>query len=66
MMTDIKWPGWPELPLLLLFMLVVMLVFFLLLVTADEGGTHGQSGLKTARARFLEGRVVAPNRSAEG
>ncbi len=66
MMIEFKWPGWPELPLLLLFMLVVMLVFFLLLVAADEDGTHGQSGLKAGPAGSLEGRVIAPNRSADG
>ena len=46
MMTEMKWPGFLELPLLLLFMLVVTLVFILLLATDGEDGTHGRASLE--------------------
>lgn len=36
MMTELKWPGFLELPLLLLFMLVVTLVAFVLLEASDS------------------------------
>lgn len=42
MMTELKWPGVLELPLLLLFMLVVTLVAFVLL-EANGSRTVGDS-----------------------
>lgn len=42
MMTELKWPGFLELPLLLLFMLVVTLVAFVLL-EANGSRTVGDS-----------------------
>lgn len=45
MMTEMKWPGWPELPFLLLFAGLVLLVAFILLEasglrTGDESGVE--------------------------
>ena len=45
MMTEMKWPGWPELPFLLLFVGVVLLVAFILLEASgfragDESGVE--------------------------
>ena len=66
MMTELKWPGWPELPILLLFVLIVTLVFFLLVVTAEDERTQGSQGFgaDSVEARTSQGRVVAPHRSA--
>ena len=43
MMTEMKWPGWPELPLLLLFAGVVVLVAFILLEVPGSDA-DGESG----------------------
>lgn len=37
MMTEFKWPGWPELPFLLLFVGIVVLVAFVLLKAPGSG-----------------------------
>lgn len=66
MMTELKWPGWPELPLLLLFMLFVTLIFFLLLATVEEEEKRGHPDPEADAAESPEGRMVAPNRNADG
>ncbi len=42
MTTEMKWPGWPELPFLLLFFGVVLLVA-LVLLEGPGSGTDGES-----------------------
>ena len=44
MMTEMKWPGWPELPFLLLFAGIAVLVTFLFL-EAPGSGADGESGV---------------------
>lgn len=66
MMTELKWPGWPELPFLLLFVLIVVLVSVLLLVAAEEEGMLGSQGLEadSVETRTSQVGVPAPYRSA--
>ena len=66
MMTELKWPGWPELPFLLLFVLIVVLVSVLLVVTAEEEGMQGSQNrvADSVETRSSHGGVVAPHRSA--
>ncbi|MYE03276.1 MAG: hypothetical protein F4Y03_18780 [Alphaproteobacteria bacterium] len=54
MMTELKWPGWPELPCLMLFVFCAVLLSFLLLATADEAETHGRPD-QGAEARIKGG-----------
>ena len=44
MVTESKWPGWPELPFLLLFVGVVLLVA-LALLEAPGPGADGESSV---------------------
>ena len=44
MVTEMKWPGWPELPFLLLFVGVVLLVALALLEAPGPGADGESSG----------------------
>ena len=54
MTTEMKWPGWPELPFLLLFVGVVLLVGSVLLEASGsraDGESHGEPSSTPANGR---------------
>lgn len=55
MMTEMKWPGWPELPFLLLFVGIAVLVAFLFLGAPGSRG-DGEPQAES-RASHAEGRA---------